>query len=187
MLEFKYIITAHVGRRFRQGASAPCLPSLIPSVEATRAFQYLIIITESPVLPGWRLQEPALSLLLERAGLLSFPASFRTKSRLLPLGAALLALPAGSGTFMSAFYSCGLFPVHNVEPCFPGLWPGYLDLSNTLVSRKTLSSSKPPEQESSFAAFPHVLDGIPSPGRGNRRNPSGFRYTCSARFRTVPS
>ena len=84
----------------------------------------------------------------------------------MPPGASLLAVPAGSGTFKSIYYSCGPNWVHNVRACFPALWAGKLDLSNTSFSEKTLSFSKPPHHESSFAAFPTVLDGKAAPGPG---------------------
>ena len=60
------------------------------------------------------------------------------------LGASFWLLPAGSGTFMSTDYSCGLFGMHNVEGQNTQALPGYLDLSNTWFPRKTLSLSKPP-------------------------------------------
>ena len=82
----------------------------------------------------------------------------------MPPGASLWLLPAGSGTFMSPFYSRGLNRVHNVRPCSPGLWPGKLDLSNTPVSRKTLSFSKPPQRRKQLRCFLSVLDGTPCPG-----------------------
>ena len=58
--------------------------------------------------------------------------------------------------------------MHNVEAGNPRLCLGYLDLSNTVKSRKTLSFLKPPREKSSFAAFPTVLDGIRLPGKGQR-------------------
>ena len=57
---------------------------------------------------------------------------------------------------------------------FPRLCLGKLDLSNSSLSRKTLSIAKPPRGESSFAAFRMVLDEKEAPGKGIR-NPSGFR------------
>ena len=98
-----------------------------------------------------------------------------------------MALPAGSGTFTLLYYSRGPDGMHNVAACFPGLCPGKLDLSNDCFPEKTVSSSKPPHKESSFAAFLTVLDGIEAPGKG-RREP--FRVPvrpCSTLFRTVPS
>ena len=70
---------------------------------------------------------------------------------------------------------------------FTGLCPGKLGLSNTLVPRKTLSSSKPPQLGSSFAAFQHVLDGTGLPGKGRGGTLQGSFIPCSARFRTFPS
>ena len=93
-------------------------------------------------------------------------------------------MPAGSGTFMSSFYSRGQNGVHNVETCSPWLCQGKLDLSNTWDSRKTLSFSKPPHEKSSFAAFRTVPDEVGLPGKGKERNPSGFLPSRSARFRT---
>ena len=78
-----------------------------------------------------------------------------------------LCLPAAAHSCLH-YYSGGPFGVHNVRPGFPWLCQGKLELSNTLVSRKTLSSSKPPRKESSFAAFLSVPDGIPSPGLRSR-------------------
>ena len=88
---------------------------------------------------------------------------------------------------MSLFYSGGLFGVHNVEAQNPGLCPGYLDLSNTLEPRKTLSFSKPPHEKSSYAAFQSVPDGNYAPGKGTGGTLQGSVPPSSARFCTVPS
>ena len=77
--------------------------------------------------------------------------------------------------------------MHNVRPGSCRLWRQELDLSNTSVSKKTLSSSKPPHDRSSFAAFRHVLDGVEAPGKGNEE-PFRVPFTTrSALFRAVPS
>ena len=76
--------------------------------------------------------------------------------------------------------------MHNVEARNPGLCPGYLELSNTPESRKTLSLPKPPEQKAALLLSLTVLDGKAAPGRGKVRNPSGFRQHRSAPFRTAP-
>ena len=73
--------------------------------------------------------------------------------------------------------------MHNVETGFPGLCPGKLDLSNTPITRKTLSLVKPPREESSFAAFLVVLDGIKAPGPGNGGTLQGSSSHRSALFR----
>ena len=88
---------------------------------------------------------------------------------------------------MYYYYSGGPNRVHNVRAGFPRLCLGKLGLSNTSQSRKTLSSSKPPQQESSFAAFRTVLDGIEAPGKGSKEPFRVPSPTLPARFRTVPS
>ena len=98
-----------------------------------------------------------------------------------------MALPAGSGTFMLSDYSCGRNGVHNVEAGFSRLCLEKLDLSNTLVCRKTLSFPKPPHRMKQLCCFPHVLEGNGFPGKGKVRNLLGFRPFSSALFRTVPS
>ena len=123
-----------------------------------RPFEIKLLL-KALYLPGCAGFKPALSPTTERAGLLLFPALSVSKSRLLPSRASFWLLPAGSGTFTSRNYSCGLFGMHNVEACNSRALPGYLGLSNTLKSRKTLRSPKPPHRQSSFAAFQHVLDG----------------------------
>ena len=105
----------------------------------------------------------------------------------MPHRASLLAVPAGSGTFMYYYYSGGPNRVHNVQGLPPVLCPGKLDLSNTRLSRKTLSFLKPPHEKSSFAAFLRLLDGIEAPGKGKRGTLQGSVIHCSVRFRTVPS
>ena len=77
--------------------------------------------------------------------------------------------------------------MHNVEACFLGLCPRKLDLSNTSISKKTLSFAKPPHTESSFAAFLHVLDRIKAPGKGEEEPFRVPSTTRSARFRPFPS
>ena len=77
--------------------------------------------------------------------------------------------------------------MHNVRPGFPGFQPGKLDLSNTPLSKKTLSFLKPPHPRSSFAAFCTVLDGIEAPGKGNEEPFRVPSVPCSARFHTFPS
>ena len=84
-------------------------------------------------------------------------------------------------------YSGGQNWMHNVEARTRAFGPGYLDLSNTSGTRKTLSLSKPPHSKSSYAASLTVPDGIRLPGKGKERNPSGFRQQGSSPFRTVPS
>ena len=101
----------------------------------------------------------------------------------MPRRASLLAVPAGSGTFMYCFYSGGQELMHNVEPGFPGQSPGKLGLSNTLLSRKTLSFPKPPQRKKQLRCFLSFLDEPLGPGLRYRRNPSGFRQ----RFREVPA
>ena len=108
-----------------------------------------------------------ITLLLKEPDYSLLPASFR----LLPV---TLGPVKGSGCCLPAaahscpiYYSRGLFRVHNVEPSFTQALPGYLGLSNTPESKKTLSSSKPPLQQSSNAAFRAVLDGNTAPGPGN--------------------
>ena len=157
------------------------------SVEANRASSEIQLLLKALCLPGYSRLEPASFYSSERAGLLSFPAPFRSPCRLLPAGASLWLLPAGSGTLTSLFYSCGQKAVHNVEAGSSRLCLEELDLSNTCFSEKTLSFSKPPRRESSFAAFLSVLDGNYAPGRGNGGTLQGSVVPGSARFRTVPS
>ena len=125
-----------------------------------------------------RRKEPDYSLsgsfLLQRAGYCRLGASFGS-------------LPAGSGTFMSAFYSCGQNGMHNVEAFSLGLCPRELDLSNDCFSRKTLSSAKPPHATKQLCCFPAVLDGTKAPGKGKEGTLQGSVSPCSARFRAVPS
>ena len=54
---------------------------------------------------------------------------------------------------------------------FPRVYPGYLDLSNTLQAAGPLSFAKPPHATSSFPAFRSVLDGKDAPGPGNWEEP----------------
>ena len=182
-----YIINGSRPGRFRNGANAPLLPSTPLSVEANRDLLDYIILLKALYLQGYGCSSRLLSSLPERAGLLSFPALSARKSRLLPPGASLWLLPAGSGTFMFTYYSCGLVRVHNVEACFPCLWQGKLDLSNTLETVGSLSFPKPPREESSFAAFCSVLDGNTAPGKGRGGTLQGSVCPCSARCRTGPS
>lgn len=50
--------------------------------------------------------------------------------------------------------------MHNVVAWNPRLCLGYLELSNTSILAGQLSFPKPPREESSFAAFCYVTDGI---------------------------
>ena len=87
---------------------------------------------------------------------------------------------------MLLYYSGGLFGVHNVEAGNPEVSSGYLGLSNTSFSKKTLSFLKPPHDESSFAAFSTVLDESGFPGKGREepfRVPSVTFPRGSVRFR----
>ena len=68
-------------------------------------------------------------------------------------------------------------------PCFLGLCPRKLDLSNTPDTAGSLSFPKPPHRRSSFAAFLTLLDGIEAPGKGNRGTLQGSVPQCSSLFR----
>ena len=125
----------------------------------------LLLLLKALYLPGYCFKQGLYYLITERAGLLLQRRLTAPYYLLLPRREPLLALPAGSGTFMSTYYSCGLNGVHNVEACFPRLCRGKLDLSNGCFPEKTLSLSKPPRAESSFAAFLTVLDGKEAPGK----------------------
>ena len=125
----------------------------------------LILLLESPVFTGLAGFKPA-------------PFLYPGRSRITPVSGSFLVKGAGycrqepplatiacrQRHIYVLYYSCGRNRMHNVEAGNPGLWPGYLDLSNTPLSKKTLSSSKPPHPESSFAAFFTVLDRKPCPG-----------------------
>ena len=146
MSEIKYLNTAHVRCRFRNGREPYSVLCSLPPVEAIRAFQYIILLLKALYLPGLGRLRPAPSWVTEGAGLLCSPAPFYSRSRLLPARSLFLLLPAGSGTFMFFLYSCGQNVMHNVQGPFPRLCLGKLDLSNTPVSRKTLSLVKPPDR-----------------------------------------
>ena len=111
---------------------------------------------------------------------------FRLLSALLPgncriVGLFGCCLPAAAHS-RAVSYSCGLFLMHNVVASSSGLWPEYLDLSNTLLSEKTLSSSKPPHRFHSLVTFQTVLDGTPLLARVEKEP---FRVPLDV-FRTVP-
>ena len=145
-------------------------------------------ITESPVFTGLGGFKPA-------------PFRAKGRSRITPVSGSFLARRAGycrleppfgscclpAAAHLRYYYSGGRNGMHNVEGSSPGLCPGELDLSNTWVSQKTLSFSKPPRRESSFAAFLTVLDGKHAPGGGREGTLQGSVTPCSARFCTVPS
>ena len=101
--------------------------------------------------------------------------------RLLPRRAAFRGFACRQRHIHVTFCSCRQNGVHNVQGSSSRLCREELDLSNTSESWKTLSFSKPPHHRSSFAAFQHVLDRKTAPGKGGRRNPSGFRRHCSSR------
>ena len=158
MLEITLHNTAHVRRRFREGATLlPSLPAPL-SVEASCASFDLYYSLKALYLPGYAGYSRLCSGLQKGAGLLLFPAPFWYQSRLLPPGASFLLLPAGSGTFMSFHYSGGPNGMHNVVGHNQGLWPWYLELSNTSQTVGSLSFAKPPHEQSSFAAFRTVPD-----------------------------
>ena len=52
MLEYYILNTAHVLGRFRRGAKAPLLPSVLLAVEANRASLTSILLQKALYLPG---------------------------------------------------------------------------------------------------------------------------------------
>ena len=76
MLEYYIIKYGLRPGRFRKGARLLCSLSAPLSVEANRAYLELVVLPKALYLPGYWPQEPAVSLLLEGAGLLLFSGSF---------------------------------------------------------------------------------------------------------------
>ena len=162
------------------------LPALCPSRQSA-PISTLLNYSKPCIYRAIASRPGSITLLLKEPDYSSFRLFQSLLSRSLPPGPPLLALPAGSGTFMLSFYSAEPNRVHNVEPGSSRLCLEELDLSNTLETRKTLSLSKPPHRFLYFVTFLTVLDGIRLPGKGREGTFQGSVGPGSALFLTVPS
>ena len=146
MLEYYITISATLDALFRRGANAPLLPFSLKPVDRIRPVTDLLLLLKALYLPGYCLSGRLNYSITEGAGLLPFPAPSTLLCWLPGPGASHWLCPADGGTFMSLYYSGGLFRVHNVVPCSSGLCPEKLGLSNTLKQPDPLSFSKPPHR-----------------------------------------
>ena len=135
-------------QHWTHGFSVGRIPSVRPSslwpVDRIRPVPDLSLLLKALYLPGYALYYRLLSCITEGAGLLLFSGSFLllfpvTRARSLPFSFA-----CRQRHIYVVLYSGGLFRVHNVVASFTGFTRGYLGLSNTSITEKTLSLPKPP-------------------------------------------